>query len=163
MYRSDSSRGRRQLFFQEGRMDDGEDANSAQFKHQIENISGSGGWLQRTIGALRAKVKHVGRQNFRSRRELIILLHVRGKPWSAMKKRKKKACQTSINTHPASTPEGRPPTGSRSSKKWQVDMNQPKLTNTNSPHLSIQQDSQKGVLPPSLRMVREDQKNKYSL
>lgn len=90
VYRSDSSRGRRQLFFQEGRMDDGEDANSARFKHQIENISGSGGWLQRTIGALRAKVKHVGRQNFRSRRELIILLHVRGKPWSAMKKEKRK-------------------------------------------------------------------------
>ncbi|KAL7792711.1 hypothetical protein V8C43DRAFT_49216 [Trichoderma afarasin] len=57
-------------------------------------------------------------------------------------KRRKRACQTSIDTHPTSAPEGRPPAGSRSSRE-----------NNSLYSRSTRQ------LPPSLRTGREDQKN----
>ncbi|KAH6988204.1 hypothetical protein BKA56DRAFT_287320 [Ilyonectria sp. MPI-CAGE-AT-0026] len=42
-----------------------------------------------------------------------------------MKKKKKHACQTSINTHPERAPEGRPQTGSRSSRGEHLSIQQP--------------------------------------
>ena len=36
-----------------------------------------------------------------------LLPHFQGKPQAAMKKKKKHACQTSINTHPDRAPEGK--------------------------------------------------------
>ncbi|KAL7962372.1 hypothetical protein V8C34DRAFT_270122, partial [Trichoderma compactum] len=69
------------------------------------------------------------------------LLRHQGKPQAAMKRRKR-ACQTSIDTHPASAPEGRPPAGSRSSREK---------------NNSLYSRSTRR-LPPSLRTGREDQK-----
>jgi hypothetical protein len=72
----------------------------------------------------------------------IIFLTPKDKPQQATKKRKRRhACQTSINTHPRHAPEGRPCQGSRSSR----------VTKLSIQLLSKQQ-------PPSLRTGREDQK-----
>ena len=46
----------------------------------------------------------------------IIFLTPKDQPQQATKKRKRHACQTSINTHPSHAPEGRPRQGSRSSR-----------------------------------------------
>lgn len=72
-------------------------------------------------------------------------------------KRKEKACQTSINTHPASAPEGRPRTGSRSSRTRQVDMNRHK-TSQSLTCTSLYTARLRRIKPPSLRTVREDQR-----
>ena len=73
------------------------------------------------------------------------LLHTQGKPQSAMKKKgkRKHACQTSINTHPARVPED---------KTDRVEI----IKRNNSLY-----SSRTRQLPPSLRTEREDQK--YSL
>ncbi|QYT03841.1 hypothetical protein H0G86_010789 [Trichoderma simmonsii] len=57
-------------------------------------------------------------------------------------KRRKRACQTSIDTHPTSAPEGRPPAGSRSSRE----------------KTTLYTAEAQRQLPPSLRIEREDQK-----
>ncbi|PTB50555.1 hypothetical protein M431DRAFT_256573 [Trichoderma harzianum CBS 226.95] len=61
-------------------------------------------------------------------------------------KRRKRACQTSIDTHPTSAPEGRLPAGSRSSRE----------------KTTLYTAEAQRQLPPSLRTGREDQK-KFTL